>query len=117
MLRRTAAAAAAAAALAAGTAAVAEAAPDCEGVQITVGTLNPPFIGGPKIAHARTWEQRTRGRANGVTFPFGELYPKFMTPMAADRHAFDVMMHAPAWLGDFAPYLSEMPASIRRGQA
>ncbi len=116
MLRHTA-AAAAAAALAVGTAAVAEAAPDCKGVQITVGTLNPPFIGGPAIAHAKTWEQRTGGRANVVTFPFGELYPKFVTPMATGRHAFDVMMHAPAWLGDFAPYLSEMPASIRRGQA
>ena len=36
--------------------------------------------------------------------------------MAAGQHVFDVIMGAPAWLGDFAPFLSEMPASIRQGQ-
>lgn len=108
-------------ALAAGAAAIAlagtaRAAPDCKGKEITVGTFNPPFIGGPAIAHAKTWEARTGGRANVVTFPFGELYPKFMTPMASGQHAFDVIMGAPAWLGDFHSFLSEMPADIRQGQ-
>jgi multiple sugar transport system substrate-binding protein len=93
----------------------AQAAPDCKGVEITIGTFNPPFIGGPAIAHAKTWEAKTGGKANVVTFPFGELYTKFMTPMATGQHAFDVIMHAPAWQGDFAPYLSEMPADIRQG--
>ena len=106
-----------AALLAAGAAAVAlmaggahaQDAPDCSGVEITVGAMTPPFIGGPAIAHAGTWEQRTGGRANVATFPFGELYTKFMTPMATGQQAFDVILHAPAWHGDFAPFLSEVP--------
>jgi multiple sugar transport system substrate-binding protein len=97
-----------------GLAAPAGAAPECSGVEITIGTFNPPFIGGPAIAHAKTWAEKTGGKTNVVTFPFGELYTKYMTPMATGQHAFDVLMGAPAWLGDFAPYLSEMPAAIRQ---
>ena len=110
------AAGAAAVALAAGGAA-AQDARDCSGKEITVGAFNPPFIGGPAIAHARTWEQRTGGRANVVTFPFGELYTKYMTPMATGQHAFDVILHAPAWQGDFAPFLSEIPEAFTQGLA
>ena len=112
-----------AAALAVGTAGLALAAgalaqaPNCQGVQITVGAMTPPFIGGPAIAHGQTWEQRTGGKANVVTFPFGELYTKFMTPLATGQEGFDVILHAPAWHGDFAPYLSEIPAELRQGQA
>jgi multiple sugar transport system substrate-binding protein len=88
---------------------------DCSGTEITVGTMTPPFIGGPAIAHARTWEARTGGKANVVQFPFGELYTKFMTPMATGQHGFDVILHAPAWHGDFAPYLSEIPDQFTQG--
>lgn len=37
-----------------GAPALAQDAPDYSGVEITVGTMTPPFIGGPAIAHART---------------------------------------------------------------
>ncbi len=93
------------------------AAVDCKGKQITIGTFNPPFIGGPAIAHAKTWEEKTGGKANVVTFPFGELYPKYMTALVSGQNAYDVIMYAPAWQGDFAPYLSEMPPEIRQGAA
>ena len=89
---------------------------ECSGVEITIGSFNPPFIGGPAIAHAKTWEERTGGKANVVTFPFGELYTKYITPMATGQHAFDVIQYAPAWQGDFAPYLSEMSEEFRQGQ-
>jgi multiple sugar transport system substrate-binding protein len=32
-----------------------------------------------------------------------------MTPMATGQQAFDVILHAPAWHGDFAPFLAEVP--------
>lgn len=100
-----------------GAPALAQDAPDYSGVEITVGTMTPPFIGGPAIAHARTWEERTGGTVNVVQFPFGELYTKFMTPMATGQHGFDVILHAPAWHGDFAPYLSEIPDQFKEGLA
>ncbi|MCB2009991.1 MAG: extracellular solute-binding protein [Geminicoccaceae bacterium] len=90
---------------------------ECEGVEITIGSFNPPFIGGPAIAHAKTWEEKSGGSATVVTFPFGELYTKYMTPMATGQHAFDVIQYAPAWQGDFAPFLSEMSEEFRQGQA
>jgi len=90
--------------------------PDYTGVEITVGTMNPPFIGGPAVAHAKTWEEKTCGKVNVVHFPFGELYTKFITPMVTNEPAYDVILHAPAWHGDFAPYLSEMPAKFQQGR-
>ncbi|MDH3659858.1 MAG: extracellular solute-binding protein [Alphaproteobacteria bacterium] len=93
----------------------ASAATDCSGVEITVGAMNPPFIGGPAVDHGKTWETETGGTVNVVHFPFGELYTKFMTPMATSQAAFDVILHAPAWHGDFAPYLSEIPAEFTEG--
>jgi len=50
---------------------------DCAGVSMTIGTVEPPFIGGPALAHARTREQKTGGRANVVTFAFNELYASY----------------------------------------
>ena len=98
-------------ALSAGAAVAAE----CTGVEITVGAMNPPFIGGPAVDHGKTWEAETGGTVNVVHFPFGELYTKFMTPMATSQAAFDVILHAPAWHGDFAPFLSEIPAEFTEG--
>jgi multiple sugar transport system substrate-binding protein len=90
---------------------------DCSGVELTVGAMNPPFIGGPAVVHGRSWAEKTGGTVNVVHFPFGELYTKFMTPMATGQHAFDVILHAPAWHGDFAPFLSEIPEQFRQGLA
>ena len=36
--------------------------PDYTGVEITVGTMNPPFIGVSAIAHAKTWRKRPAAR-------------------------------------------------------
>lgn len=91
--------------------------PDCSDASLVIGSFNPPFIGGPAIAHAATWEADTGGEAEVVTFPFGELYTKYMTPMVTGQHAFDVILHAPAWHGDFAPFLSEIPERFTQGQA
>ena len=89
--------------------------PDFSGVEIVVGTMSGTFIGGPARAHAESWERRTCGTVRVVDVPFGELYPTFMEPMVDGAYVFDVITHAPAWHGDFAPYLSEVPDDLRRG--
>ncbi|MGF1625376.1 MAG: extracellular solute-binding protein [Alphaproteobacteria bacterium] len=103
-------------ALASTLAAAQDCEPDYSGVELVVGTLSGTFIGGPARAHAESWEQRTCGTVRVVDFPFGELYQRFMEPMADGRHLFDVITHAPAWHGDFAPYLSEVPERHREGE-
>jgi multiple sugar transport system substrate-binding protein len=83
-----------------------------DGVQITVGVMNASAIGGPAKQHARSWEQRAGGKVRVVEFPFGELFEKFYGALSTGTDTFDVILYASAWAGDFAPYLSEMPAEI-----
>jgi multiple sugar transport system substrate-binding protein len=82
------------------------------GVQITVGVQNVSAIGGPANEHAKTWEQRTGGKVVIAEFPFRELFENFYGALSTGTNAFDVILYAPAWAGDFAPYLSEVPADI-----
>ena len=88
--------------------------PDYSGVRLTVGSQVGPYIASAMSAAAKTWEEKTCGKVKVVEFPFGELYPKYLTAMVAGEDAFDVITFAPAWTPDFAPYLSEMPESIRQ---
>jgi multiple sugar transport system substrate-binding protein len=90
--------------------------PDYTGVTLTAGSQTGPFIALALQMAAKTWEEKTCGKVNPVEFPFGELYPKYLTAMTAGEATFDVITFAPAWTPDFAPYLSEMPESIRTTQ-
>ncbi|WP_306120097.1 MULTISPECIES: extracellular solute-binding protein [unclassified Roseitalea] len=99
--------------LAAGTALACE--PDFTGVTLTVSTQNGPFVASAMAMAGQAWEEKTCGTVNVVEFPFGELYPKFLTAMSQQTGDFDVIGFTPAWLPDFAPYLSTMPESLREG--
>ncbi|WP_299619783.1 ABC transporter substrate-binding protein [Pelagibius sp.] len=87
--------------------------PDFSGVTLKVGSQTGPFIASAMQAAGEGWEKQTCGKVEVVEFPFGELYPKYLTAMVAGEAAFDVITFAPAWTPDFAPYLSEMPEKIR----
>jgi len=99
------------------TTAMADCAPDYSGVELTISTQNGPFIASALQAAAESWEERTCGTVNLVEFPFGELYPKFLTAMSQQTGDFDVIGFIPAWVPDFAPYLSTMPTSMQSGPA
>ena len=109
-------ASAAALTLAAGTAG-AQCDPDFSGVTVTVGSKTGPFIASAMQMAGETWAEQTCGEVDVVEFPFGELYPKYLTAMLQNEATFDVITFAPAWTPDFAPYLSEMPAEIRQTEA
>lgn len=89
--------------------------PDYSGVTLTVGTQNGPFIASPLQSAAKTWEKKTCGKVDIVEFPFGELFPKFMTAMQTGASDFDAFAYIPAWLPDFAAFLAEMPAKMQTG--
>jgi multiple sugar transport system substrate-binding protein len=93
----------------------AQCSPDYTGVTLNVSTQNGPAIASALAAAAENWEARTCGTVNVVEFPFGELYPKFLTAMSQQTGDFDVIGFVPAWLPDFAPYLSTMPEDLRAG--
>lgn len=91
--------------------------PDFTGVTLTVSTQNGPFIASALQQGAKAWEEKTCGKVDLVEFPFGELYPKFLTGMSQQTGDFDVIGFIPAWLPDFAPMLSTMPAEMQQGSA
>ena len=89
--------------------------PNFEGVTLTAVSQTGPFIASALRMAGDSWEAKTCGKLNIVEIPFGELYPKFITGLSTGSVDFDIMTYAPAWLGDFAPYLSQMPASYQSG--
>ena len=91
--------------------------PDYSGVKLTVSTQNGPFIASALHTAAAKWKEKTCGEVNIVEFPFGELYPKFLTAMSQKTGDFDVIGFIPAWVPDFAPYLSTMPAAMQTDDA
>lgn len=101
----------------ASTTAHAACSPDYSGVELTISTQNGPFIASALQAAADSWEEKTCGKVKLVEFPFGELYPKFLTAMSQQTGDFDVIGFIPAWVPDFAPYLSTMPAEMQSGPA
>ena len=91
--------------------------PDFTGVTLTAVSQTGPFIASALRMAGDKWEAKTCGKLNIVEIPFGELYPKYITGMTAGNVDFDIMTYAPAWLADFAPFLSEMPAQYTSGPA
>jgi multiple sugar transport system substrate-binding protein len=91
--------------------------PRFDGIQITVGVQDVSAIGSPARAHARTWEQRTGGSVQVIASPFDELFGRYLDSLAADEPVYDVILYAPAWAGDFHPYLSELPRRIAEDES
>ncbi len=100
-----------------GGAAFAQDAPNFDGVTLNVGSMTGPFIASAHKAAAESWQEATGGTVNIIEFPFGELPTKYLAAMVQNDSSFDVITFAPAWLPDFSPYLSEMPASLREDEA
>lgn len=87
------------------------------GVEIAVGVQNVSAIGAPAKAHAQTWEQRTGGKVRVIEIPFGKLFDEFMVSLTAEQPVYDVLLYAPAWAGDFFPYLAEVPSELVRSES
>ncbi len=93
----------------------AECVPDYSDVTLTVSTQNGPYIASALRTAGDSWEKRTCGTVKIVEFPFGELFPKFVTALSQKTGDFDVIGFIPAWVPDFAAYLSIMPAEMQSG--
>jgi multiple sugar transport system substrate-binding protein len=91
--------------------------PDYTGVTLNVGSQTGPFIASALQAAAKTWTEKTCGQVKVIEFPFGELYPKYVTALQAGEKSFDIMTFPPAWTPDLAPFLQEMPAAMRQTDA
>lgn len=88
--------------------------PDYSDVSLNVGSQVGPFIASALDSAGKSWSEKTCGQVRIVEFPFGELYPKYLTAMAANVNSFDIITFPPAWTPDFVPYLTEMPEAMRQ---
>ena len=88
-----------------------------DGVKIVVAVQAASAIGSPAKAHAKTWEKRTGGKVRVVQFPFGQLFKEYMSALKSETPVYDVILYAPAWAGDFFPYLTELPVELTEEEA
>ena len=96
------------------SAASAQCDPDYSGVTLNVGTRTRPFIANAIAMAAKGWEKQTCGKIKLLEFPVDQLYPTYLNALVAGEGKFDVITFGPFWTPDFAPYLSDMPASMQR---
>jgi multiple sugar transport system substrate-binding protein len=85
--------------------------------EIVVAVQAASAIGNPAKAHGKTWEQRTGGKVTVVQFPFDQLFDEYMSALTSETPVFDVILYAPAWAGDFFPYLAELPTELTDEEA
>lgn len=86
---------------------------DYAGRTLNVITHAIPVIGEPTALHAEQFAELTGATVNVVHVPFGDLFQRIMIPFQTGQSAYDVMFYASLWLGDFNPYLEEIPAEYQ----
>ena len=96
---------------------VADAQTRFDGVEIRVGVMNGPAIGGPARKHGKSWEAATGGKVKILDYPFADLFNQFNDALTSASDTFDVILYAPAWTADFAPYLSTIPEKLSQNEA
>jgi multiple sugar transport system substrate-binding protein len=88
-----------------------------DGVEIRVGVMKASAIGGPARKHGKSWESATGGKVKILDYPFADLFNQFNGALTSASDIFDVILYAPAWTADFAPYLSTIPEKLSQNEA
>lgn len=86
---------------------------DYTGRTLNIITHAIPVIGEPTALHAQQFQELTGATVNVVHVPFGDLFQRIMIPFQTGQQAYDVLFFASLWLGDFNPYLAEVPQAYQ----
>ncbi|WP_198947746.1 ABC transporter substrate-binding protein [Haematobacter missouriensis] len=86
---------------------------DYSGRTLNIITHAIPVIGEPTAIHAQQFQDLTGATVNVVHVPFGDLFQRIMIPFQTGQAAYDVLFYGSLWLGDFNPYLAEIPAAYQ----
>jgi multiple sugar transport system substrate-binding protein len=79
---------------------------------LRVLTRDTSAIGGPALAHGRSFANRTGIGVSVTQVPFEELYDRVMLGFVTGRLDYDALLIPSDWLPDFAPYLAPVPTPI-----
>lgn len=76
---------------------------------LVVVTRDGAPIAGPAFRHASTFSELTGSPVELRRLKFKNLYDEIMISFVTGTHPGDVLIIPPAWVPDFAPFLSEVP--------
>lgn len=84
------------------------------GETITVITQSGPPIASAVEASMAPFKQLTGATVKLITAPFGDLYTKTIANFVTGGNAYDVILGASSWLGDYNPYVVDLTPYIRK---
>ena len=87
---------------------------DHAGETLTVITQSGPPIASAVQASMAPFKKLTGATVKLQTAPFGELYTKTIQNFITGGSAFDVILGASSWLGDYYPYVVDLSPFIKK---
>ncbi|HCG01088.1 MAG TPA: hypothetical protein DEV93_11160 [Chloroflexi bacterium] len=84
------------------------------GETLTVITQSGPPIASAVQASAAPFKRLTGASVKLITAPFGELYTKTIANFVTGGSAYDVVLGASTWLGDYNPYVVDLTSRIHK---
>ncbi|CCG09449.1 extracellular solute-binding protein [Pararhodospirillum photometricum] len=88
-----------------------------ESFTLRVAVQDASAIGRPAEVHGATWAAKRQAGVDVKRIPFGALYESVLASLKGEAPPFDVIFYAPAWAGDFAPYLRELPPWVAEDES
>jgi len=85
------------------------------GQTVVVESQAGPVISGPIQRFGPIWEKATGAKIELVTYPFGEMFEKLRTELAAGAYTSDLFNFTSGWAGDFmgGGFLETVPDDVK----
>ncbi len=87
---------------------------DHAGETLTVITQSGPPIASAVQASMEPFKKLTGATVKLITAPFGDLYTKTIQNFVTGGNAYDVILGASSWLGDYNPYVVDLTSYIKK---
>src|SRR5579884_3099002 len=84
------------------------------GETLTVITQTGPPIASAVQASMAPFKKLTGANVKLITAPFGDLYTKTIANFVTGGSAYDVVLGASSWLGDYNPYVVDLTSFIKK---
>lgn len=84
------------------------------GETLTVITQSGPPIASAVQASMEPFKKLTGATVKLITAPFGDLYTKTIQNFVTGGNAYDVILGASSWLGDYNPYVVDLTSYIHK---
>ena len=87
------------------------------GETLTIITQTGPPIASAVEASAAPFKKLTGANVKLITQPFGSLYTKTIANFVTGGTAYDIVLGASSWLGDYNPYVVDLTPLIRKDKS